>query len=148
MAIQIVKQPTTITTFHAEVGIVVSLSDMEQPIVEIDKTTSYNSATNSYNKDLRKFLIKEMTYLFDTNFYKPQSQKVLSIASINGSFFLKGNKKIGGGSCTIYLHNTTKAERKLITDQIPTKLHDYAIKELETNIKNSLDYMIRVGVVI
>lgn len=133
--------------FNAEVELRVSLADMEQPIVNIDKVTTYNHGTGSYNREPRKFRVNEMVYVFDTYGYKTKPE-VLKLARLNGNFFLKGDKKIGGKADTIYLYGIDKAERKLITDQIPTELHAYAEQYLKKEVKDKLDYMLRVGVVI
>ena len=132
---------------NAEVEIRVSLADMEQPIVMIDKAVSYNNATGNYNREPRKFRINEMVYVFDVYSYT-QKNEVLKLARANGNFFLKGNKKIGGKTDTLYLNGIDKTERKNIVSQIPAHLHNYAEKELQTELKSKLDYMLRVGVVI
>ena len=132
---------------NAEVEIRVSLADMEQPVVMIGKITTYNHTTGNYNKEPRKFRINEMVYVFDVYSYT-QKNEVLKLARANGNFFLKGNKKIGGKTDTLYLNGIDITERKNIVSQIPAHLHNYAEKELQTELKQRLDYMLRVGVVI
>lgn len=131
---------------RAEVNINVTLSDLEQVIIETDKVVSYNWQTGIHATEIRKFIVKELVYEFD-NFLKKGNGE-LRLIRLQGNFFLKGNKKIGGKEEIFYLSGMDKADRDKLIKQIPINLHDHAIKELTTKVKSNLDFMMSKGVVI
>ena len=131
---------------RAEVNINVTLSDLEQVVIETDKVVSYNWQTGIHTTEIRKFIVKGLIYEFD-NFLK-KGKGELRLIQLQGNFFLKGNKKIGGKEEIFYLSGMDKADRDKLIKQIPTNLHDHATKELTTKVKSNLDLMMSKGVVI
>ena len=145
----LVKQQNTKVFSKAELLIKVSLSDMEQPIVDSTITRSEWDFTQKNwvtTTEPRKFKITELTYEYDTydsyDSYYP-TEKVLRLSSLQGVYFLKGNKKVGRKETTFW-GNLPKE----LVNQIPDNLHEYARQELATELKKQLDRVLSHGVVI
>lgn len=148
MASLITQQNTDIFS-KAELLIKVTLSDMEQPIVDSTITHSkWDFTQNNWvtTTEPRKFKVTELTYEYDTydsyDSYYP-TEKVLRLSSLQGVYFLKGNKKVGKKETTFW-GNLPKE----LVNQIPDNLHEYARRELVIELKAQLDRVLSHGVVI
>lgn len=141
----LMQQNTDLYT-RTEIVINVSLSDLEQPIIDVDKVVSYNWQTGIHTTEIRKFLVKELIYEYDD--YFGSNNHTLRLVQLKGNQFLKGNKKIGGKEDLLYLSSIDKTERDKVVKQIPNDLHAYAEKELNNKIKSTFEFIISKGVVI
>ena len=145
----LIQQQNTSVFSKAELVIKVTLSDMEQPIVDSTITHSeWDFVQKNWvtTTEPRKFKITKLTYEYDTydsyDSYYP-TEKVLRLSSLQGVYFLKGNKKIGRKETT-WWGNLPKE----LVNQIPDNLHEYARQELATELKKQLDRVLSHGVVI
>lgn len=145
----VIQQQNTSVFSKAELKIDVTLSDMEQPIV--DSTITHNEwdfAQKQWvtTKEPRKFKVTHLNYEYDTydsyDSYYP-TEKVLRLSSVRGVYFLKGNKKVGRKETTFW----GNLPKELVT-QIPDNLHEYARQELATELKKQIDRVLSHGVVI
>ena len=145
----LIAQQNTDLFSKAELKIIVTLSDMEQPIVDSTITHSeWDFPTSSWitTTEPRKFKITHLSYEYDTydtyDSYYP-TERVLRLSSVQGVYFLKGDKKIGKRE-THFWGNLPKE----LVNQIPDKLHEYARQELATELKKQIDRVLSHGVVI
>ena len=147
MANLITRQNTDVDT-KAEIEIDVSLSDMEQIVIDDEISGRYDSNTGQYTKEPRKFKVVELNYEFDLNHdvWKTAefpTKDVLRLKGMKGYYFRKGNKKVGTREVVFWYGLTDKQ-----IAQIPDKLHDYARKELANVLKQKLERVLSHGVVI
>ena len=145
MANVIKKQDTDIYS-KAEIEINVSLSDMEQVVIDDEVSLGWDSVTNGQKKEPRKFLVTELNYEFDTNgFYGADfpTKDVLRLKGMAGYYYRKGDRKVGT-RLTRYWYGLTDEQ----INQIPDKLHDYARKELAKVLKQKLERVLQHGIVI
>ena len=137
MANVIQKQNTDIYS-KAEIEIDVSLSDMEQVVIDDEISFGWDSVTNGQKKEPRKFLVTELTYEFDTNadVWKTAefpTKDVLRLKGMKGYYYRKGNKKVGTREVVFWYGLDDKQ-----IAQIPDKLHDYARKELANVLQKKI----------